>query len=56
MGYNILLVADDRETKELLMLHLNSNGFTVDIVQCLLWASEDKFDSDRYDDEKPQRI
>ena len=33
MGYNILLVADDRETKELLMLHLNSNGFTVDIAE-----------------------
>ena len=33
MGHNILLVTDDRETKELLMLHLNSNGFTVDIVE-----------------------
>ena len=33
MGYNILLVADDRETKELLMLHLNSNGFTGDIAE-----------------------
>lgn len=33
MGHNILLVTDDRETKELLMLHLNSNGFTVDIAE-----------------------
>ena len=33
MGHNILLVTDDRESKELLMLHLNSNGFTVDIAE-----------------------
>ena len=33
MGHNILLVTDDRETKKLLMLHLNSNGFTVDIAE-----------------------
>lgn len=33
MGYNILLVADDRETEEMLMLHLNSNGLEVDIAE-----------------------
>lgn len=34
MEYTILLVTDDKEMKELLMLHLNSNGFTVATAEC----------------------
>ena len=33
MGYIILLVVDDKEIEALLMLHFNSNGFTVDIAE-----------------------